>query len=413
MGLAVVCPLLSGCSGKGNAANVITVTITSSSGNNLILGQSTTLTATVNGASNPDVNWTPVCQYTTTTTDSNGKTTTSKPLNCPQDTSVTPPDDNHTIFGVFSNQQTTGTEAFTATTKLPDPKTYPGLVIIATAQSVQNRSKTGTYNLTLNSGIGITFTPTTASVPVNEPQTFTAFLTNDIGQTTGVTWALTQQVPNSTAGSNPNPYTPLATCSPTCGSLNVPDPNNPNTVIYTAPPAVPTAITPAQTNNTNSPANVTIFAASKADPTRYVPGTITVTPGGPITFNGISPTIAPQGATLWDIYLDAPNISSATTITLTYPGNVQRIKKSDSGQIKVLFPVPASSGSSSSSSSTTCSTTTPCSTGARLRLNANRATPLPQELPARRQARGRSPACPCVRPARPRSRTILSRVPRR
>src|SRR5205085_11556512 len=70
------------------------------------------------------------------------------------------------------------------------------------------------------------------------------------------------------------------------------------------------------------------------------------------------------------IYLDAPNISSATTITLTYPGNVQRIKKSDSGQIKVLFPVPASSSSSSSSSSTTCSTTTPCSTGARLRLNA-------------------------------------------
>ena len=370
IGLAAVCPLLSGCGGKGNAANVITVTITSSSGMNLILGQSTTLTATVNGANNPKVNWTPVCQYTTTTTDSNGKTTTSKPLNCPQDTSVTPPDDNHTIFGVFSNQQTTGTEVFTATTKLPDPKTYPGLVIIATAQSVQNTSRTGTFNLTLNSGIGITFTPTTASVPVNEPQTFTAFLINDIGQTTGVTWALTQQVPNPTAGSNPNPYTPLATCSPTCGSLNVPDPNNPNTVIYTAPPAVPTTITPAQTNNTNSPANVTIFAVSKADPTRYVPGTITLTPGGPITFNGISPTIAPQGATLWDIYLDAPNISSATTITLTYPGNVQRIKKSDSGQIKVLFPVPASSSSSSSSSSTTCSTTTPCSTGARLRLNA-------------------------------------------
>jgi len=40
--------------------------------------------------------------------------------------------------------------------------------------------------------------------------------------------------------------------------------------------------------------------------TRFVTGTITIIQGGPITFNGIAPTIAPQGGVLWDIYLDAP-----------------------------------------------------------------------------------------------------------
>ncbi|HVH71433.1 MAG TPA: hypothetical protein VNB49_10030, partial [Candidatus Dormibacteraeota bacterium] len=366
-GLAALGVLLSsGCGGGAKSANVITINITSSSGQSLILGQSTTLTATVTGATNPNVNWTPVCQYTTTTTDSTGKTTTKPAASCPRDTSVTPQDDNHTIFGVFGNQQATGTEVFTATSTLPDPKTYPGLVIIPTAQSQQDTKKTGTISLTLNSGISVSFTPGTASIPVNEPQSFFAQLTNDTGKTTGVTWSLTQQNPNSTAGSTPNPYTPLATCSPTCGTL---DDVHANPVKFTAPANVPTAITPTQTGNNNSPANVTLVAVSNADPTRVTIGTITIIPGGPITFNSISPTIAPQGATLWDIYLDAPNISSASTITLTDSAGGKTPIKSDSGQIKILFPVPTSS--SSSSNSTTCSSSTPCSTGARLRLNAS------------------------------------------
>ncbi|HKW62687.1 MAG TPA: hypothetical protein VJN89_09095 [Candidatus Acidoferrum sp.] len=371
--LAALCVFGSVGCGGGSTANVVTVTISSSSGPQLILGQSTTLTATVSGATNTNVNWTPVCQFTTTTTDSTGKVNTTKPATCPPDPSVTPADPNHTLFGVFSNQQATGTEVFTATSNLPDPKTYPGLIIIATAQSQQNTSKTGTFNLTLNSGIGISFTPGTASVPVGEKQTFTAFLNNDIGKTTGVTWSLTQNIPSSTFGSTPNPYTPLPTCTVSgdqtgCGSIT-PDANNPNLAVYHAPAAVPTAITPAQKNNTSSPANVTIVAVSKADPTRVVIGIITIIPGGPITYNGISPTIAPQGATLWDIYLDAPNLSSASTIYLTDSSSKTTPVTSDSGQIKILFPVPTSSSSTSTTPATTCSSSTPCSTGARLRLN--------------------------------------------
>src|SRR5215470_7154121 len=72
-GMAAVCLLLAnGCGGKG-ATNVITVSISSSSGITLILGQSTTLTSTVSGATNTNVTWSNL-QYTTTTT-TNGKTT--------------------------------------------------------------------------------------------------------------------------------------------------------------------------------------------------------------------------------------------------------------------------------------------------------------------------------------------------
>jgi len=366
IGLAALGLLLLGGGGGGKSANVVTVLLTSSSGQTLILGQSTTLTATVSGATNTNVNWTPVCHYTTTTVDSTGKSTTSTAKDCPPDPAVTPADPNHTIFGVFSNQQAT-TEVFTATSTLPDPKTYPGLVIIATAQSQQDTKKTGTINLSLNSGISLSFTPGTASVPISEPQAFLAQLTNDTGKTPGVTWSLTQNVPDSTFGSVPNPYTPLPTCSPSCGTLADP---KANPVQYMAPAAVPTAITPTQKNNpnTSSPQLVTLVAVSNADPTRLAIGTITVVPGGPITFNGISPLFAPQGATFWDIYLDAPNVSSATQIKLS----TQPVPKdSNSGQIRILFPVPTSSSSSSSSTTPTCSATTPCSTGARLRLNAS------------------------------------------
>ena len=56
---------LVGCGGSSHA-NVVTVSVTSSAGTVLILGQSTTLVATVSGATSTMVNWQP-CQFTTTT----------------------------------------------------------------------------------------------------------------------------------------------------------------------------------------------------------------------------------------------------------------------------------------------------------------------------------------------------------
>jgi DNA-binding beta-propeller fold protein YncE len=337
------CLLLSGCGSSG--ATVTTVTITSSVGPTLILGQSTTLTATVVGPANTDVNWVG-CTYTTIPTTPVGNTTATAAKPCPSDNS----------FGTLSNEQTTGTATFLAPSVLPSPTTYPSLVVIITAQSVADTGKTGTISLDIDSGITVSLLPTTAAVPTIEKQPFFAILTNDL-KSQGVTWTLTQTTPTSTTPTSPNAYAALPTCTVTgnatgCGSI---DANG----VYTAPAVVPTDTTPTSTSTT--PADVTLVATSVEDPTRFALGTITITQGGPITFSGITPTIAPQGAEYWDIYLNAPNISSASQITLTQSGTVTPINSAN-GQVKILFPIP------------TGTVTNPPSTGARIRLFANNLT---------------------------------------
>src|SRR5712692_10926666 len=188
--------LTAGCGSK-SAVNTVTVAVISSVGTSIIVGQSTTLTALVTGGTttNTMVNWQP-CQFTTTTV-SGTTTTPSTPANCPTDGTL----------GALSNQEATGTATYTAPTKIPDQTKYPGLQIIITAQSQQDTSKTGKVALTLNSGIGVTLTPVTATVPTNEKQQFSVVLTNDL-QNQGVSWLVTQSTPTTTI-TVPN----LATCS--------------------------------------------------------------------------------------------------------------------------------------------------------------------------------------------------------
>jgi len=347
LALAVIAPclLLNGCGGGSSGATVTSVFISSSIGNTLILGQSTTLTATVTGPTNTNVTWVG-CTYTTTTVPTSGNPVVATAKPCPSDGS----------FGTLSNEQTTGTATFLAPSILPNPTTFPLLSIIITAQAVADSSKhgTGTIGLSIDSGITIQLTPTTAAVPTLEQQPFFAILTNDL-QNKGVTWSLTQTTPSSTTPTTPNAYAALPTCTVTgnatgCGSI---DANG----IYTAPAVVPTNPT-VPTTVTTTPQNLTIVATSVEDPTRFALGTITIVAGGPITFNGITPTIAPQGAIYWDIYLNAPNMSSASIVTLTDAGSHVTTLTSGSNQIKILFPIP------------TGTVANPPSLGARVRLFA-------------------------------------------
>jgi hypothetical protein len=123
--------LAAGCGSK-STVNAVTVTVSSSLGPTIIVGQATTLTATVTGGTttNTAVNWQP-CQFTTTTV-SGTTTTTSTPATCPTDGSL----------GTLSNQQTTGTATYTAPGQIPDQTKFPGLQIIITAQSQQDTKKT-------------------------------------------------------------------------------------------------------------------------------------------------------------------------------------------------------------------------------------------------------------------------------
>jgi DNA-binding beta-propeller fold protein YncE len=388
LAVAIAGVWLSGCGSSNSATNAVTVTVTSSVGTVIIVGQSTTLTATVVGGTttNTSVNWQP-CQFTTTTV-SGTTATPSTPATCPTDGTL----------GTLSNEQTTGTATYTAPGKIPDQTKFPGLQIIITAQSQQDTKKTGSIKLALDSGIGVTFTPVTATVPTNEPQTFNALLTNDL-QSQGVTWLVTQSSPTTTI-TEAN----LATCSPTCGSITS---NTPTTATYTAPTTVPTASTPSGASTT--PASLTVVATAKSDNTRFATGTITIIQGGPITFSGISPTIAPQGGALWDIYLNAPNISSASQIKITDQNGGSKTFTSGSGQVKVIFPVPAST-----------STTPSASSGARLRLlegdlagaTSNSSTPLTYTVsvtdPGEPVTQGSGPFTFTLMPVRP---TVVASSP--
>jgi len=319
--LAVGLLALSGCGG-GSTGNTVTVAVTPAT-DVLIVSQSVTFTATVSGATNLNVTW--GCSYTTTTV-SGTTTTTSAAAECTA---------ANGDVGALSDQQNT-TVTYTAPTKVPDPTKYHGLIITITATSAQDTTKTGTAQVAIDSGISVVLTPNTATVPTKEQQQFSVTLTNDIDPDhKGVTWLVTQGTPTSTV-----PYPSLTSCSPACGTVDA-------TGKYTAPDTVPTTAT------------VTLVAAAVADNTRFALGSITIITGGPITFYGISPINAPQGATFWDIYLDAPNISSASVITLTGSGGGTTVLTSGSGQIKVLFPIPTST------------VTNPPSTGARIRLIAD------------------------------------------
>ena len=330
---------LSGCGSSGS--NVVTVTV-SPSVDTVIVSQSVTLTGTVSGSTNTNISsWT--CQYQTTSVSTTGSPTTGALQAC---TSAT---------GTIPANSTSLTVTYTAPNQVPDPTKLPGtnctsssaactFSIIITATAAADTKKTGTSTITLDSGIVVSLTPLTATVPTSEQQPFSVSLTNDL-QGLGVTWLVTQSTPTTTSTGTVLNFPQLPTCStlsPSCGTITS---TGTNTATYTAPSAVPTTAT------------LTVVATSKADTTRFATGTITVITGGPITFNSVSPTIAPQGATYYDLYLDAPFISSASVVTLTpKSGGPATVLNSNSNQLKVLFPIP------------TTTTTNPASTGARVRL---------------------------------------------
>ena len=72
--------------------------------------------------------------------------------------------------------------------------------------------------------------------------------------------------------------------------------------------------TPSTITVTTTPQIVTILAISKVDSTRLGAASVTIVPTGVISFTGISPTVAPQGGVLQDIYLAATNVNSLTSI---------------------------------------------------------------------------------------------------
>jgi DNA-binding beta-propeller fold protein YncE len=277
-----------------SSANTVTVALSQTAAT-LVVTQVLNLTATVSGSTNLNVNWTCTFTTTTTTTASNGttSTTTSTPAACDAST------------GVLSNIQPT-TVTFTAPSKITTPPSTattttstPTITITATAQA--SSKATATCMVTLNSGVSITINPAQAAIPTGQNFQFVASLTND-PVPNDVTWQLTQEPTSTTSLQN------SVTCSPTCGSIS-------SSGLYTAPASVPTAYTPSTiTTSPATPQVVSVIAVSKLDSTKLGLATITIVATGVISFTGISPTVAPQGGVLQDVYLAATNVNSLTSI---------------------------------------------------------------------------------------------------
>lgn len=298
---------VSGCGSKG--ANVVTVGVSCSPGTVLVT-QTATCTATVSGATNTKVDWS--CTYTTTTGG-----TTSQPASCTDATGNIP-----------ANSMDT-TVVFTAPQRVPIP--LPTITIKATSQ--QDPKRNGTATLGLDSGIRVGVSPFTATVPTKARKTFTPSVTvPDTSVPRDVTWLVTQQSSSSTT-----PLPQATSCAPGCGSIDA-------TGVYTAPDDVPSTPT------------ATVVVSANSDPSKFAFAIVTVVQGGPITFNDISPTVFAQGAFQQDIYLDAPNVSSISSIVIKRPDATTDTL--DEARFKTVFPVPNSSPASQTS------------IGARIRLGA-------------------------------------------
>jgi len=309
---AAACLWVSACGG-GNQANQVLVNV-SPSGGTLVVKQDVTLTAIVTGAT--DVSSTFDCSFTTTpnatTADPNPKAST--PAAC---TSA------NGEVGTLSNIQNTSTTTnstatYTAPATFPDPTKYPNLQVIITATAKADTKKTGKSTLTIDSGIRIQIVPTTATLATGEKKQFFAEdLTGAVIPNTDLKWDVTADATATTKS---------VTCTPGCGTVDN------ATGTYTAPATVPTQAT------------ATIFAVSKIDPNRGAQAAITIVAAGNITFSGISPSVAPQGALQQDIFLAATNATSQIGVTLTNlaNGNATTI---DPAQIKVVFPAGSSTAS--------------------------------------------------------------------
>src|SRR5438477_1199398 len=337
---------ISGC-GSSGTANQIVVTVTGTA-SIMVPTQTQTITSTVTGAT--DVSSTFDCSYTTTSNPTTAVPSPKPSASASCDSAKTASGDP--AVGALSNIQNTSTTVastatFTAPKDFPDQTKLPNVIVTITATSNADKKKTGKFNITFDSGIRIHIIPATATLATNATQLFLAEdLNNTVIDPSTLTWGVTFEVtakihsPDCSTGTN------------TCRSVDA-------TGLYKAPAAVPTAAPASTTTPVNAARIATVFAFSKVDNARIAQAAVTIVTAGDITFSGISPSIALQGALQQDIFLSATNANSQMGVTLapvgvTCPGSASCVTLDPQTQIKVVF----AAGSTSTS------------IGARARLNS-------------------------------------------
>src|SRR5260221_1431318 len=207
---------MSGCGSSSNA-NVVTVSVTPSAVT-VVAGQVENFTATVGGSTTLTVAWTCTYVFTPLPTTATPNPVQTKAAPCTSGQTV-----NGGSIGTWTTSATNGSNVLTYTapslSNFPNP--IPVISFIATADA--DHKKTGTGQVGLDSGIRVSITPLTATVPVGitpaQTASFNASLLN-----TNPSTAVFKLVQFDSASSNlldrsPNPLSD--SCDPTCGSIDV------------------------------------------------------------------------------------------------------------------------------------------------------------------------------------------------
>ncbi|HET7107330.1 MAG TPA: hypothetical protein VFI38_11015 [Candidatus Acidoferrum sp.] len=306
---------ISGCG--SSTANVITVSVTPSA-LAVLAGQVETFTATVSGSTNTTVtNWDCTYAYTppATTADPNPKAVTGT---CTSGATV--PNETGT-FGSWTISTANGSNVLTYTapslSNFPNPN-IPVLTFTASADA--DKKKTATATIGLDSGIRVTVTPLTATVPVglkpNQTVSFSASLQNS--PALNLHWNLVQF---NSLSKDPNDVSPSPfsdSCSPTCGTIDQ------ETGIYTAPDSLPTDTTPPGSKSI-SPTTLNVVVNSNSDSQHFAVATITLVDASknPVTFSGIFPNTVnigvAAGGISQDIFLNAKNLLNTSNISFVAP----------------------------------------------------------------------------------------------
>lgn len=327
----------SGCSSASPNTVVVTVFPTSAA---VIAGTVQTFTATVTGSTTTTSQWT--CSYVYTPA-----ATTSNPTPKQVTVSSCSPGDKFQggtgTIGTWTSTPTSSSNVLTYTapslSNFPNP--IPIITFTATADAAHN--KKGTAVVGLDSGIRVSITPTTATVPVGltpaQQVQFTPSFLNVSPANANPQWQVMQPVANNTTdfpnGTTPDPRG--KTCSPNCGTISAQG-------VFTAPSTMPTDTFPdtSGTNAATAAKTVYVVVWSASDPNHYAIATITLVEAStnPITFTGIHPTTIAAGGIVQDVFLDAKNLLNTTTITFTPPGSNQTPQAISSSNI---FTVPITS----------------------------------------------------------------------
>ena len=316
--LAAALILQSGCGGSG--ANTVTDTVLPPTAT-VIAGTVATFTSTVAGSTTLTSTWACTFVYTPLPTTQNPNPSQVNGGTCTSGQKVAAL--NNGSLGTWTTAQssTNNVLTYTAPTLSNFPSPPPTLTFTATADAAKN--KKGTAVITLSSGIAVSATPATATVPVGlspaQQVQFTASFLNVSPGSANPQWAVMQPVANNTKyfpdGDVADPKG--ASCSPSCGTISAQG-------VFTAPSTFPKDTSPVSSGSSASTAAPTVYVVvwSAADATAYAAAKITLVQSttNPITFTGIEPTTIPAGGVLQDVFLNARNLLNTTAITFTPPG---------------------------------------------------------------------------------------------